>query len=53
MELPSAPSGLSPQKFTLKKFLIFFPKKIHSEQIYCIFSKESFSYISLNEALHF
>ena len=53
MELPSALSGLSPEKFPLKQFLIFFPKKAHSEKISYIFSKESFSYISVNEALHF
>ena len=53
MKLPSALSGLSPEKFPLKKFLIFFPKKAHSEKISYIFSKENFSYISVNEALHF
>ena len=36
----------------LKKFLIFFPQSIHSEKTSYIFSKESFSYISVYEALH-
>ena len=31
----------------------FFPKKTSSEKISCIFLKESFSYISGNETLHF
>ena len=31
--------------FTVKKFLIFLPKKIHSKKISCIFSKKCFSCI--------
>ena len=42
-----------PSNFFPKKFLIFFPRKIRSEKISYIFSKESFSYISGNEILHF
>ena len=36
-------SGLSPQNFSLKKFLVFFPKKPCSEIVSYIFSKKSFS----------
>ena len=38
------PSSLNSQNFSLKKFLIFFPKKSHSEKI---------SYISGDRNLHF
>ena len=64
MELTSALSGLSPQKISLKKFLIFFPKKpalkifivfsqktlfLHfGKRNFLIFSQKSFSYISGN-----
>ena len=53
MELSSALFDLNPPNFFLKKFLIFFPKKMHSEKIYYMYLKESFSYISINETLHF
>ena len=46
-------SGLNLQNISLKKLLISFPRKIHSEKISYIFSKESFSYISGNGTLHF
>ena len=42
-----------PSKFFPKKCLIFFPKNTRSQKNCYIFSKESFSYISRNGALHF
>ena len=48
MQIPIPHFGLSPQNFSLKPFLIFFPKKPCSEKISDIFSKEGFSYISGN-----
>ena len=42
-----------PSKIFPNKFLLFFPKKTHSEKIYYIFLKEIFLYISVNEALNF
>ena len=53
MGLPSTLLGLKPQNFSLKKFILFYPKKRRSEKISYIFSKESFCYISVNETLHF
>ena len=44
---------LQPSKFFPKKFLIFFPKKTHSEKNSYILPKESFSDISGNGTLHF
>ena len=41
MELPSTISSISRQKFSLKKFLTFFPKKSCSEKISYIFLKKS------------
>ena len=41
MQLTSAHSDFSPQNFSLKKFLIFFPEKT-SEKVSYIFSKEFF-----------
>ena len=41
------------QNFFPKRCLIFFPKNPRSEEIYYIFSKESFSYFSRNGSLHF
>ena len=34
--------SLSPQNFSLKRFLIFFPKKTHSKKISYIFTKKAF-----------
>ena len=45
MGLPSTLLGLKPQNFSLKKFILFYPKKRRSEKISYIFSKESFCYI--------
>ena len=42
-----------PSKLFPRKFLIFFPKKICSENISYMFSKESFSDISGNRTLHY
>ena len=53
MELTSYLSGLSSQKFSLKIFHIFFPKKTCSENNSYIFSKENFSYTSRNGTLRF
>ena len=54
MQLPSAPSGVNLQSFSLKKFLIFFLEKtcpekvshIFSKKVFLTFRKRNFSYIS-------
>ena len=52
MQQPNALSGLSPQKFSLKEFLILFPKKTCSEKFsYILGTAALFSSSSKNKKI--